>query len=302
MEKYMRHISVLLKESIEALHIKDNGIYVDATFGAGGHSKEIMKRLQNGHLFAFDQDPESYLNVDGYFYGKQFTLFQSNFKDLKKHLKNQNIEGIDGILFDLGMSSMHIDDPKRGFSYMKNGPLDMRMNPNQTLTAEIVLNTYTHDQLLKVLRDYGELDKPHILANQLMKHRPYKMTFDLVKVTDLYLKNTKGHSAKQVFQALRIEVNQELEVLYQALNDAYDMLKPGGRMVVISFHSLEDTVTKKFMQSKTVHKVPKHLPIPHNQLVEAIMLTSKPITPSEEEKNINSRSKSARMRILEKVK
>lgn len=298
----MRHISVLLNESIEALNIKPNGVYVDATFGAGGHSKEIMKRLTSGHLYAFDQDPESYLHVDSYFYDKPFTLFKTNFNMLKATLKAKGVEKIDGILFDLGMSSMHIDDPSRGFSYMKNGPLDMRMNPNQSLTAEIVLNTYTHDQLLRIFRDYGEIDKPHIFANQVIKHRPYAMTFDVVKITDKYLKQAKGHSAKQVFQALRMEVNQELEVLKQALKDAYSMLNSKGRIVVISFHSLEDTATKKMMQSKTMQSLPKGLPVLHDDYVEAKMLTSKPITPTDEEKAINSRSKSARMRILERVK
>jgi 16S rRNA (cytosine1402-N4)-methyltransferase len=297
-----RHISVLLQESIQSLNIKPEGIYVDATFGAGGHSKEILKHLTTGHLYAFDQDPESYENIDTWFINKPLTMIKRNFKDLKKALKELHVERIDGILFDLGMSSMHIDQAKRGFSYMQNGPLDMRMNPHQSLTADKVINTYTHDQLLRVLRDYGELDKPHILANQLMKHRPYQSTFDVVKVTDKYLKNVKGHSAKQVFQALRMEVNQELEVLKQALEDAYTMLHQKGRIVVISFHSLEDKLTKHIMQSKTVKTLPKGLPMVHHLLVEAVMLTNKAVTASEEEIRVNSRSKSARMRVLEKVK
>jgi 16S rRNA (cytosine1402-N4)-methyltransferase len=297
-----RHISVLLNESITHLNIKPDGIYVDATFGAGGHSKAILKQLTTGHLYAFDQDPESYENIDPWFLDKSFTMIRKNFKELKKALRELHIDRIDGILFDLGMSSMHIDQAKRGFSYMQNGPLDMRMNPHQSLTADKVINTYTHDQLLRVLRDYGELEKPHVLANQIMKHRPYQTTFDVVKITDKYLKHLKGHSAKQVFQALRMEVNQELEVLKQALEDAYTMLKPNGRMVVISFHSLEDKLTKHIMQSKTVKTLPKGLPMVHHLLVEAVMLTTKAITASEEEIHLNSRSKSARMRVLEKVK
>ena len=297
-----RHISVLLKESIENLDIKPNGIYVDATFGAGGHSKEIVKRLTTGHLYAFDQDPESYEHIDTFFYQKPFTICKTNFKNLKKTLMDLGVTTIDGILFDLGMSSMHIDQAKRGFSYMQNGPLDMRMNPFQTLTAHDVLNTYTHDALLKVLRDYGELDKPHILANQIMKHRPYETTLDVVKITDKYLKNTKGHSAKQVFQAVRMEVNQELEVLKKALEDAYSMLNKHGRMVVISFHSLEDKLTKHMMQSKTIKKVPKGIPIQHDKFVDALMLTSKAIGASEEEISLNSRSRSAKMRVLQKMK
>lgn len=297
-----RHTSVLLNESIEQLNIKPNGIYVDATFGAGGHSKEIVKRLTTGHLFAFDQDPESYENIDTFFYQKPFTICKTNFKHLKKTLLDLGVTKIDGILFDLGMSSMHIDQAKRGFSYMQNGPLDMRMNPLQSLTAKDVLNTYTHDALLRVLRDYGELDKPHILANQIMKHRPYEMTFDVVKVTDKYLKHTKGHSAKQVFQAVRIEVNQELDVLKKALEDAYSMLNQEGRMVVISFHSLEDKLTKHMMQSKTIKKIPKGIPIQHEKYIDALMLTTKAITATEEEIASNSRSRSAKMRVLEKIK
>lgn len=298
--KTQRHISVLLNESIDALNIKQEGVYVDATFGAGGHTKKILDRLKSGRVFAFDQDPQSYEHIDETIKkDTKFQLIPQNFQTLKSALHTYNIHGIDGILFDLGMSSMHIDTAERGFSYMQDGPLDMRMNPHHTLTAAIILNTYTHDALLKIFRDYGDIKQPHKFANFIMNHRPYHRTFDLVKVTDKWFKNSKGHSAKAVFQALRIEVNQELQVLENALEQALDLLNVGGRLVVITFHSLEDRIVKQFIKKYSESHIPKGLIVQETQM-PLVKITRKPIYPTEEEMQVNSRSRSAKLRVAEK--
>jgi 16S rRNA (cytosine1402-N4)-methyltransferase len=296
------HIPVLLKESIKALKIDPKGIYVDGTFGAGGHSSSILSALKEGHLFAFDQDESVLTHIDERFLNHpRFTFIQSNFSNMQHALKKHQIDHVDGILLDLGMSSMHIDHPERGFSYMKDGPLDMRMNTHQSLTAEHILNTYDHHALLRVFRDYGEVDKPHIFANAIMKHRPLKTTKDLVKITDMFYKGKKGHSAKAVFQALRIEVNQELKVLEEVLMQSLSLLNPKGRLVVITFHSLEDRIVKHFMKThSTIHQV-KGLPVQMDQTPPLKLINKKPIGPSEKEIQNNPRSASSKLRISEKT-
>jgi 16S rRNA (cytosine1402-N4)-methyltransferase len=296
------HISVLLKESIKALKINPKGIYVDGTFGAGGHSSHILNALKEGHLFAFDQDETVINHIDERFLNHpRFTFIQNNFSNMQQALKTYHIDHVDGILLDLGMSSMHIDHPERGFSYMQEGPLDMRMNTKQTMTAEHILNTYDHHALLKVFRDYGEVDKPHIFANAIIKHRPFKTTKDLVKITDMFYKGKKGHSAKAVFQALRIEVNQELKVLEDVLRQSLSLLNPKGRLVVITFHSLEDRIVKHFMKThSTMHQL-KGLPVQLNHIPPFKLITNKPICPSEKEIIMNPRSASSKLRVSEKT-
>lgn len=296
-----RHISVLLNESIDALNIKDHGTYVDATFGAGGHTREILKRMNGGRVFAFDQDPVAFKNIDqDILKDSRFQMIPKNFNTLNESLDAFQVNHIDGILFDLGMSSMHIDHPERGFSYMQDGPLDMRMNPNQMLTADIVLNTYSHEALLRIFRDYGDIKLPHKFANFVISNRPYHTTFDVVKMTDQWFKKASGHSAKAVFQAVRIEVNQELQVIHEVLTQALDRLHKHGRLVVISFHSLEDRLVKQFIKKHSETQTPKGLPMMNESLLLK-KITIKPMTPTQEEMEINSRSRSAKMRVAEKA-
>lgn len=296
------HTSVLLKESIDGLDIKSDGIYVDGTFGAGGHSFQILKNLREGHLFAFDQDETVLKFIDERFINHpNFTFIQHNFSTIQHELNQRGIKKVDGILLDLGMSSMHIDQPERGFSYMHEGPLDMRMNLNQKITAEVILNTYDHHALLKIFRDYGDIEKPHVFANVIINNRPYYTTKDLVKVTDYFFKGKKGHSAKAVFQALRIEVNQELHVLEDVLKQSMNVLKPDGRLVVITFHSLEDRIVKHFMKTHSTVKQLKGLPIVLDEKPRFELITRKPILPSEIEVLENARSASAKLRISKKT-
>lgn len=296
------HTSVLLKESIDGLDIKSDGIYVDGTFGAGGHSFQILNTLKEGHLFAFDQDETVLKFIDERFINHpNFTFIQHNFSTLQQQLNQRGIQEVDGILLDLGMSSMHIDQPERGFSYMHEGPLDMRMNLNQKITAEVILNTYDYHALLKIFRDYGDIEKPHVFANVIINNRPYHTTKDVVKVTDFFFKGKKGHSAKAVFQALRIEVNQELHVLEDVLKQSLNVLKPNGRLVVITFHSLEDRIVKHFMKTHSTVKQLKGLPIALDEKPLFELITRKPILPSEKELLENSRSASAKLRISKKT-
>lgn len=296
------HTSVLLKESIDGLNIKSDGIYVDGTFGAGGHSFHILNNLKEGHLYAFDQDDTVLKFIDERFINHpNFTFIQHNFSTMQHQLNQRGIQEVDGILLDLGMSSMHIDQPERGFSYMHDGPLDMRMNMNQKITAEVILNTYDHHALLRIFRDYGDIEKPHVFANVIINNRPYHTTKDVVKVTDFFFKGKKGHSAKAVFQALRIEVNQELAVLEDVLKQSLNILKPDGRLVVITFHSLEDRIVKHFMKTHSTVKQLKGLPIALEEKPLFELVTRKPILPSEKEVLENSRSASAKLRISKKT-
>lgn len=296
------HTSVLLKASIDGLDIKSDGIYVDGTFGAGGHSFQILNTLKEGHLFAFDQDETVLTFIDERFMNHpNFTFIQHNFSTMQHELNRRGIKEVDGILLDLGMSSMHIDEPERGFSYMHDGPLDMRMNLNQKITAEVILNTYDYHALLKIFRDYGDIEKPHVFANVIINNRPYHTTKDVVKVTDFFFKGKKGHSAKAVFQALRIEVNQELHVLEDVLKQSLNVLKPGGRLVVITFHSLEDRIVKHFMKTHSTVKQLKGLPIALDEKPLFELITRKPILPSEKEILENPRSASAKLRISKKT-
>jgi 16S rRNA (cytosine1402-N4)-methyltransferase len=294
----MKHETVLKDEAIFYLNIKPNGIYVDGTLGGAGHSIEILKRLKDGFLYAFDQD-EFAINYakDRLKTYDRFQIIKSNFKHLKNELQALGVHKIDGLLLDLGLSSFQIDDESRGFTYLKDTKLDMRMDQSQKVTAETILNTYSVDELAKIFFVYGEEKNAYKIANRIVSNRPMKTTMDLVKITDMVNRNEKGHSAKRVFQALRIAVNDELRVLEEVLKDAVEMLNPDGRLVVITFHSLEDRIVKHFFKEESTVNVPKNLPImPIDSDLE--ILTKKPVYPTEEEYERNSRSKSAKLRAL----
>ncbi|MGE4319828.1 MAG: 16S rRNA (cytosine(1402)-N(4))-methyltransferase RsmH [Acholeplasmataceae bacterium] len=297
----MEHFSVLKNEAISHLNIKEDGIYVDGTLGGAGHSSEILKKLKTGFLYAFDQDDYA-IEFAKKRLGEnnRYEIIKSNFMFLKEKLAEKNIHHIDGLLLDLGLSSFQIDDEKRGFTYLKDTTLDMRMNQSQTLTAEEVLNTYSKEALSKIFFLYGEEKNSFKIADEIIKNRPLKTTMDLVKITDRVNYKDKGHSAKRVFQALRIEVNHELEALETVLEDVVDLLNPEGRIVIITFHSLEDRIVKHFFKEQSIQEQPKGLPIMIDDQSKLKIITKKPIYPSDEELALNSRSKSAKLRVAQK--
>ena len=297
------HISVLLNESIESLNIKGNGKYIDATLGYAGHSSEILRRLEKeGFLFAFDQDEEAVkfstekLNK----INSNFKIFHTNFKNMKEYID----EKVDGILFDLGVSSPQLDETERGFSYHNDAPLDMRMDKRQKLTAYDVVNNYDLEKLIKIFYEYGEEKYSRNIAREIIKNRPINTTLELAEIIKSSVPEkyrNSAHPARKVFQAIRIEVNQELEILEQSLLDAFSLLNSGGRISVITFHSLEDRIVKNVFKKLTEEdEVSKKLPtIKTNQ--KAKLITKKPIIPSEEELEKNRRSRSAKLRVIEKI-
>ncbi len=307
----MKHYSVMLNESIDGLNIKSDGIYVDATLGYGGHSSEILKRLDTGHLYSFDQDEEAikYSKDRLKKIGKNFTIIYSNFKDLKKKLKEQKITKVDGILFDLGLSSPQIDDASRGFSFMQDAPLDMRMDKNRKFDAKKVVNEYSIEELANIFFTYGEEKMSKVIAKKIVQMRLDKKietTKELVQIIESAVGAkyfNKFHPERQIFQAIRIEVNGELTVLNEVLPDAIDLLNIGGRISVITFHSLEDRIVKQiFKKESEVDDLVKGLPeIPKEFEPKIKLINKKPILPSEEEIYENSRSKSAKLRIIERV-
>ncbi len=307
----MKHYSVMLNEAIDGLDIKSNGIYVDCTLGYGGHSSEILKRLTTGHLYCFDQDEEAikYSKERLEKINNKFTIIYSNFADLKKKLKEQKITKVDGILFDLGLSSPQIDDASRGFSFMQDAPLDMRMDLNNKLDAKKVVNTYSIEELTNIFYLYGEEKMSKIIAKKIVATRLDKeieTTSELVKVIASAVGAkyfNKNHPERQIFQAIRIEVNSELTVLSKVLPDAIDLLNKGGRMCVITFHSLEDRIVKQiFKKESEIDELVKGLPeIPKEYMPKLKLVNKKPILPSELEIKDNSRSKSAKLRIVERV-
>ena len=308
------HYSVLLNEAIEGLNIKGDGIYVDMTLGRAGHSKRIAEKLTSGLLIAFDQDQEAIdfstkvLNETQ----KNFKIIHDNFRTLDFHLNELGIAQVDGVLFDLGISSPQIDEDYRGFSYRSDKELDMRMNQEQSLTAKKIVNTYSLNELTRVFRDYGEEKYAYQIAKNIVKRReikPIETTFELVDIIKASKPQKElakvGHPAKQAFQALRIEVNDELNALKEALEEAITHLKVKGRVVVITFHSLEDRIVKQTFKKYSVIEGDRR-----NDFVKAsdiktpdfVEINHKVITPSEAEILENHRSKSAKMRILEKIK
>ncbi len=298
----MKHVTVLLDEAISYLNLKKNGCYVDGTLGGAGHSKKILENLENGFLYAFEQDDFAIDYASDVLKDfDNFKIIKSNFRHLKQKLNELDVTKIDGILLDLGMSSFQIDDETRGFTYLKDAKLDMRMDLSQTLTAEDIVNTYDKDELAKIFFVYGEEKNAYKIANRIINQRPLKSTMDLVKITDQVNYKEKGHSAKKVFQALRIAVNHELGVLEEVLSQALEMLNPGGRIVIITFHSLEDRIVKHFFKKESTSNLPKNLPVMIDEQVKLKLLTKKPIYPSADEMQNNSRSKSAKMRVAERI-
>ena len=304
----MKHYSVLLNESIEGLNLKEDGIYVDATLGLGGHSKEILKKISKGHLYAFDEDIRALDYAQNILkeVGSNFTLIKSNFVFLKEELNKRGITKIDGILFDLGVSSPQIDNPERGFSFMNDANLDMRMDESQSLSAYNVVNEYSYNKLVDIFFKYGEENLSKVIAQKIVDNRPIKTTLELVNIIKLAVGNkyfNLHHPERKIFQAIRIEVNKELEVLEKVLPDAIDLLKTNGRIVVITFHSLEDRIVKNtFKKYSSIDDLVKGLPnIPESYKPVLKLINKKPILPSAIELEQNSRSKSAKLRIGEKI-
>lgn len=305
------HYSVLLKESIEMLSIKPDGIYVDCTLGGGGHSLEILKKLTTGHLYAFDQDKyaieKAQLRLNEYL--DKLTIINTNFANILPALNDLGIEHVDGIIYDLGVSSFQFDIPERGFSYRFDGPLDMRMNQDDSLSAYDIINNYSENELKRILYEYGEEKFAPSIARSIVKTRsikPIETTFELVEVIKKALPaavlRKPGHPAKQTFQALRIEVNGELDVLKESLEDALKLLNKEGRVVVITFQSLEDRIVKQLFKKYTTLDIPKGLPyVPDYMKVEYKLVNTKVILPSDEELAENQRSHSAKMRGIEKL-
>ena len=294
------HNPVLLKETVDGLNIKPDGVYVDVTFGGGGHSREIMRRLgPNGRLFAFDQDTDALANaIDD----ERFTLINENFRFLKRFLRFHGVKEVDGILGDLGVSSHQFDVAERGFSTRFDAELDMRMNQNDAVSAYHVVNEYEEADLRRIFAEYGELTTAKGLANAIVtarKEQPIKNTEQLKKVLSKFLPAHKSNKIlAQIYQAIRIEVNQEMEVLKEFLEQSLEILKPGGRLSVISYHSLEDRLVKRFMKNGLFEGEPERDFFGRFEV--PFRLIGKMIVPSETEIKENNRARSAKLRIAEK--
>ena len=302
------HYSVLKNELIESLNIKDGGIFVDATIGYAGHSKEILKKIPNGYLYGFDQDEKAveYSTKELSKIGNNFKIFKTNFVNLKKTLEEENVGLVDGIIFDLGFSSPQIDDEARGFSFMHDGPLDMRMS-SEGVSAKDIIDTYSKEKLASIFFRYGEEKLSKVIAKNIKKNcKEINTTLELVEIiksatgANYFYKN---HPERKIFQALRIEVNDELTVLEKVLPDAINLLKKGGRIGVITFHSLEDRIVKNiFRENSEVDEIVKGLievPVAYKPKIK--LINKKPILPSTQELEENSRSRSAKLRIIERI-
>lgn len=305
----MNHISVLLHESIDALNLKENSVVVDMTLGLGGHSKEILKKIPKGYLYAFDQDEDSIkIAEERLSEYKNFEIIKSNFQNIKEELNKRNITNVDAILFDLGVSSPQLDNAERGFSFHNDAKLDMRMDKDASISAYEVVNNYSLQELTKIITEYGEEKYAYSIAKNIVKAREQKKletTLELVdviksSVPDKYKRET--HPARRTFQAIRIEVNKELEVFEKALNDSLELINKGGRVAVITFHSLEDRICKNiFRNVSEVRKELKKLPIiPENLLPNYKIIGN--ITPSNNELDENNRARSSRLRTIERIK
>lgn len=314
------HVPVLLKESVNGLHIKPNGIYVDVTFGGGGHSREILSRLgADGHLFSFDQDADAENNIfeesgdakdcsneqkaKRFVDDSRFTFIRSNFRFLKNWMQYYGIEQIDGLLGDLGVSSHHFDDESRGFSFRFDAPLDMRMNKRAGKTAADIVNEYDEEQLANLFYIYGELKNSRRIASALTnarRQKPIATTSDFISAVEpLFKREREKKDMAKLFQALRIEVNHEMTALKEMLMAATDVMKPGGRLSIITYHSLEDRIVKNIMKTGNIEgKVEQdffgHIDSPYK------LINNKVIVPSEEEQSQNPRSRSAKLRIAER--
>jgi len=296
------HVPVMLKECVDGLNIKENGTYIDVTFGGGGHAKEILKNISSGKLFAFDQDEAAEANTEKINH-KGFELIKANFRHLKRYLKLYNVLEVDGILADLGISSHQIDAGERGFATRFDAKLDMRMDQNGSKTAKDIIYTYPEAELHKIFGMYGEVTNAKTLANAIVRERiksKINTTFDLKEVLKKYApKGKENKYYAQVFQALRIEVNDELKALEEMLEQTVEVLKPGGRLVIMSYHSLEDRLVKNYMaKGKFSGDVEKDFY--GNTIVPFISITKKVVVPSKEEIERNPRARSAKLRIAEK--
>ncbi len=307
-----KHISVLLNETIDNLNIKEDGIYVDGTLGGGGHAYEVLKRLgPKGRYIGIDQDEDAIRAASERLseFKDKLTIVRSNYCDMKKVLNDLGIQKVDGILIDLGVSSYQLDTPERGFSYKENAPLDMRMDNRNIMTARDIVNDYSEYDLYRIIRDYGE-DK---FAKNIAKHivrirseKPIETTYELTEAIKaaipMKIRMTTGHPAKKTFQAIRIELNHELDVLNNTLDDMIDLLNEYGRLCIITFHSLEDRMVKvAFKKNENPCVCPPNFPVcVCNKKSKGINISRKPILPSEEEMEFNSRSKSAKLRVFEK--
>lgn len=307
-----KHISVLLDETISSLNLNENSIIVDATLGYGGHSSNILERINMGYLFAFDQDSEAIRHSTDRLskIGANFTIVQSNFVHLKEELEKRGVEKVDGVLFDLGVSSPQLDDASRGFSYHNDAKLDMRMDQSQKLSAYEVVNQYSKEDLARIFYKYGEDKFSNNIAKKIVEYRaqkPIETTLELVEVikTAVPMKFRQDkHPARQIFQAIRIEVNHELDVIEPALEQALEMLNVGGRVCVITFHSLEDRLVKNFFKEKCeIDERVKGMPnVPEEYLPDFRLVTNKAIVPSEEELERNPRARSSKLRVIERIK
>jgi len=305
------HKSVLLEESIENLNIKEDGIYVDCTLGYAGHSKEILKRIKRGQLFAFDQDNDAieHSSKELKKIGSNFEVIKSNFVNLKEELNNRNVYKVDGVLFDLGVSSPQLDISERGFSYHNDAKLDMRMDTDNSFSAYNVINDYSLEKLVDIFFRYGEEEYSKSIAKNIIKYRENKKietTSELVNIIKKSVPEKRKrleHPARKIFQAIRIEVNKELEILVDSLKQAIELLNLNGRLCVITFHSLEDRICKQlFKKYSEIDLKVKGLPVIPKEYQPLIKLISKKvIEPSEEELEKNKRARSAKLRVIEKI-
>ena len=307
-----KHTSVLLEETVDGLNIKPDGIYVDGTLGGGGHAYEVCTRLGNkGRFIGIDQD-EAAIEAAGIRlrdFGERVTIVRSNYCDMKLQLQKLGIDKVDGIVLDLGVSSYQLDTAERGFSYRVDAPLDMRMDRRQTMTAKDIVNDYSEMDLFRIIRDYGEDKFAKNIAKHIVIERekgPIETTGQLIEIIKraipMKFQKTAGHPAKRTFQAIRIELNRELEVLKNTLDDMIDLLNKDGRICIITFHSLEDRIVKSiFKKNENPCTCPSHFPVcVCGNESKGKVVTRKPILPSEEELEANSRSKSAKLRIFER--
>ena len=308
------HYSVLLNETIENLNIKPDGIYVDGTLGGGGHAYQVASRLsEKGRLIGIDQDADAIAAAGERLkeFGDKITIIRSNYANMKEELHRIGVEKVDGIVLDLGVSSFQLDTPERGFTYRdENAPLDMRMDDRQSLTAKDIVNGYSEMDLYRIIRDYGEDKFAKNIAKHIVQERakkPIETTGELTEIIrasiPMKVQVTGGHPAKRTFQAIRIELNKELEVLQNNLDDMIDLLNPGGRICIITFHSLEDRIVKtNFKRNENPCTCPSDFPVcVCSKKSKGKVVTRKPILPSEEELEVNSRSKTAKLRVFERV-
>ena len=308
------HYSVLLNETIEQLNIRPDGIYVDGTLGGGGHAYQVASRLsEKGRIIGIDQDADAIAAAGERLkeFGDRVTIIRSNYANMKEELHRIGIEKVDGIVLDLGVSSFQLDTPERGFTYRdENAPLDMRMDDRQTLTAKDIVNHSSEMELYRIIRDYGEDKFAKNIAKHIVQERQKKPIETTGELTDIIrasipmkVQVTGGHPAKRTFQAIRIELNKELEVLQNNLDDMIDLLNPGGRICIITFHSLEDRIVKtNFKRNENPCTCPSDFPVcVCGKKSKGNVITRKPILPSEAELEVNSRSKSAKLRVFERI-